>query len=250
MGTVTGTLRRPDDSAFVGTVRFGLVDATGRAVHRAFDHATGRTYLGPIDAEVSAAGVYSLALPANTALDPAGSRWARTVLRDGVASVSDALIVPVGAGPFDEDDILAEALDPLPEPAPANLIDSAEITAPTGNLAVNAFVMTSVPNTTVTVPNVARPVILRGGGPIRHSVANANVALLIAAVGATLGAQLDAAFAQLGPIATLSSPKPEVLLDPHSPGDYQLFVFSTTTGNIVVDAVTAAQAGYLRAFYA
>jgi hypothetical protein len=249
MGTVTGTLLRPDTTGFAGAVRFGLVDATGRALARAFDPANDRTYIGPIDAAVSAAGIYTIALPANTSLEPAGTRWARTFLRDGVAGTTDPLIVPVGAGPFREEDILADPIDPLPEPAPANLIDSAQITAPTGNLAVNVLVITAVPNTTVTVPDVAQPVILRGGGPIRHSVANANSALMIAPPGAVLGGQLDTAFAPLGAIATLATPKPELLLDPHTPGDYQLYVFSFTTGNIVVDA-GATQKAYLRAFYA
>lgn len=133
--------------------------------------------------------------------------------------------------------------------ARSNLIDEATITSPTGNLAVNGLTIAAVPLTVVTIPTTGRSVLLRGGGPLRHSVASVNVALIIALVGSAIGEQADTAYGMLGTAGTLTTPNPEVLLPPFSPGDYQLFVGSATAGNIVVDA-SDLQPGWLRALYA
>jgi hypothetical protein len=243
MGEVTGTLRRPDDSAFVGAVRFGLVDATGKALPRAFDHSLDVTYIGPVDADVSSAGVYVVDLPANTALDPAGTRWARTILRDGVAGVTDPLIVPVGAGPFAEDDILADPPAALPMVQQTQERDLVEIETDNDPVAITALTISPLDaNTTVTVPDVDAPCWVVSAIGVAHSVANANVALALGPPGAgpgDLATMLGAAWGQLGAAGAVSTIPLYVRFPAHSPGDHQLYSIGTS-GNVTLKGQTFA----------
>lgn len=132
--------------------------------------------------------------------------------------------------------------------ARSTLIDEITLESATGNLAVSVLNLAAVPNTTVTVPETGRKVLLTGRGPLRHSVNAANVALVIGPVGTTLGTQDETAYALLGTAGTFATCIAEHEVDPFSPGDYQLFVASTTTGNIVVDA-SANRRCRLRATY-
>jgi hypothetical protein len=132
--------------------------------------------------------------------------------------------------------------------ARSTLIDEVVLESATGNLSVNGLVMTAVPNTVVSVPTTGRKVLLSGRGPLRHSVNAAMVALGIAPVGSTLGQQDETAYAVLGTAGTFATCAAEHEVDPFSPGDYQLFVLSTTSGNIVIDA-SANRRCRLRATY-
>lgn len=132
--------------------------------------------------------------------------------------------------------------------ARSTLIDEITLEAATGNLAVSILNLAAVPNTTVTVPETGRKVLLTGRGPLRHSVNAADVALIIGRVGIELGVQNDTAYAVLGTAGTFATCIAEHEVEPFSPGDYQLYVGSTTTGNIVVDAA-ANRRCRLRATY-
>lgn len=132
--------------------------------------------------------------------------------------------------------------------ARSSLIDEVVLEAATGNLAVSIFNLAAVPNTTVTIPETGRKVLLTGRAPLRHSANAASVALIIGPVGTTLGTQDDTAYAVLGAAGTFATCIAEHEVDPFSPGDYQLFVGSNDTGDIVVDA-SARRRCRLRATY-
>lgn len=229
-------------------VRFRLVDMAGNRVYEAYD-SEDRLIIDDVDIDIDAEGDYLITLPPNTQITPPGTRWQRCVVRRGIEGASRTVIVPVGGGPYTEADIVETVSDPLPEPTPSNLIDEAEFSTPTGNLAVDAFTMKTVPNTTVTVPNLAVPALLRAGGPLKHSAANANLALGIIPVGAAFGAWVEIAFGTTLGAGTLCAPRPEAKVAAHTPGDYQLCVYSFTSGNIVIDAATSSKC-FLRVFTA
>lgn len=221
-------------------VRYRLVDMAGNRVHQAYD-SEDRLIVDEVDVDVDAEGDYQVSLPPSTQITPSGTRWQRIIVLRGNEGPTRNVIVPVGGGPYNEADILETAVDPLPEPTPTNQVDKAEFSTPTGNLAVDAFTMKLVPNTTVTVPDVAVPCILDGQGPLKHSVANANLALGIIPAGGTLGQWIDMAFGTTLGIGTLAAPRPSAEVPANSPGDYQLCVYSFTSGNVVVDAATTAK---------
>lgn len=229
-------------------VRYRLVDMAGNRVTQAYD-SEDRLIVDEVDVDVDVEGDYQISLPPSTQITPSGTRWQRIIVLRGAEGPSRTVIMPVGGGPYNEVDILETVMDPLPEPVPANLLDEAEFSTPTGNLAVDAFTMKLVSNTTVTVPDIATPVMLEGAGPLKHSAANANVALGIIAVGGTIGTWIDIKFGVTLGIGTLAGPTPKAKLPAHSPGDYQLCVYSFTAGNIVVDAGTPAKCS-LRVFSA
>lgn len=131
--------------------------------------------------------------------------------------------------------------------ARTSLVDEAVITSPTGTLAVNALQIAAVPLTVITIPRTGRNILIRGGGPLRHSVADANPALIIAPPGSTVGQQDDTAYGVTHAIGTFTTPNPEVIVPPFSPGQYQLFV-GGPGGNVVVDA-GEARPGWIRAIY-
>lgn len=106
----------------------------------------------------------------------------------------------------------------------------------------NAFTIYPVTGTTVSVPQSGRPIYLRGSAWCRHSVANSTVALMIGPTGqSTLGGQIASAAGTVGPTnanPTLHSAEtitPEVRITPGTPaGDYQLYVWSSTNGNVTL----------------
>lgn len=124
-----------------------------------------------------------------------------------------------------------------PASMPVGILDEAVLTSASSNLSVSAFSGALVPNTIVTVPDVPYPVLLRGHGAMIHSVANSVCALVIVEAGGSITQRLDVGYGYNG--TTASNPAtayPEALLDPHSPGEYQLMVYSFQTGTIRVEA--------------
>lgn len=172
MPTVQGRLVKPSGaSAGVGTtrVRFRLVDINGQRVLQAWDTTADRVIVDYEDINIDAEGDYSIELPPNTQIEPSGTRWSRTVVLRQIEGPSRSLIVPVGGGPYDEHEILEDEVTPLPEAPSSAVIDSAEITTSSGNLAVNAFALTPVPSLVVTVPDIDEPVLVRARGPVKST---------------------------------------------------------------------------------
>jgi hypothetical protein len=149
-------------------------------------------------------------------------------------------------------DAIAVAVTMLAVPAASasNLIDEAVLEAPTANLDVNAFVGALVPNSIVTVPDVPYATLLRGHGSMIHSVANSMCALVIVPEGGLITSRLDTGYGYNGaPATNPATGYPEVLLGPHTPGTYQLMLFSFVTGTLRIEA-SAAQKTWLRVFSA
>jgi hypothetical protein len=120
----------------------------------------------------------------------------------------------------------------------SNLVDEAIVTTSSGALSVNAFAMSAVPNTVVTVPNLTRPVLFIGRGRLAHSVANSEANLIVAPDAASPAAAagrfgsvfLPTTAARATAFVSGSS------LPANTPGNYRLWVHSPTTGNVTVDA--------------
>src|SRR5690606_26743526 len=111
MTQVTGTLTLPDGTPAAGaSVVFELIGA-----HRAFAPDDDETVLKQQPTiTTDENGQYVIDLPGNTILDPPGTRWRRTVSMGRHRSFYDDLIVPANGGPYDEYDLLASPLVPVP----------------------------------------------------------------------------------------------------------------------------------------
>lgn len=185
MPIVEGRLVKPSGaSAGSGKVRvrFRLVDINGGPVLQAWDTTADRVIVDYEDFDLDAEGDYSVNLPPNTQIEPSGTRWSRTVVLRGYEGASRSLIVPVGGGPYDEHEILEDEVEPLPEAPASAVLDSAEITTATGNLAVNFLALTPVPGLVVTVPDIDEPVLVRARGPVKSTPSRSQ-----ATVGTTNG---------------------------------------------------------------
>lgn len=246
MPTVTGRVVKPSGgSAGAGRVRvrFRLVDSNGRHVTQAWDTNAGRVIVDYEDVDLDAEGDYTIDLPANVDIEPAGTRWSRVVMLRGNEGPARSLIVPAGGGPYDELDILDEAVDPLPTPEPSNELDAAEVTSPVTGL-TGDFGLKAIANTVVTVPQLARPVYLFGVAPLQLSADDEVCGAAIAPTGSTSLAEAVATHqAQRGgdppvggllgdPVLTCS---PWARLPANSPGDYQLFAYASA-GTVDVEA--------------
>lgn len=236
MPTVTGKIANPDLTGRTASVSFELVDQNNQPV-RAFKTSTDETIVGPQPAPLTD-GTYEIVLPDNAGLNPADTYWARSIHLYG-QTVTDRLLVPVGGGPYDEEDILAGPLTPLPTTVPSNEVDEASIAANITGLALNnALIPVALAGLTVTVPDLSRPVYLRASAVIQCGTANVVGNLLIAPVGSTLITQgiggqpkrVTAAAIGEGVIA-------EGRLPANSPGEYGAFI---SAGSGTWDIVAAA----------
>jgi len=235
MTQVTGTITYPDGSPAQGaSVQFVLVGAA-----RAFVSADDETVVGTQPTKTAdTLGEYTIDLPANTAMAPGGTRWRRHVSARGIVPFYDDLIVPVSGGPYAEEDILAEPLPALPTLGAVTEVDYSEIVTANSAVAVNTLAIASVPNIVVTVPDLAEVCYLLGAVGVKHSVANANVALAIGPTGLTSGQialAKGAGWAQCGAIGAVSTIPLRARIPAHSPGDYQLYI-NGTAGNATVEA--------------
>lgn len=119
MPVVTGTLVEPDGSLMPSArVEFTLVDAAGDELRRGWLTASDRTIVGRSVVQTDASGVYIVTLPGNDDVTPADTRWRRRVFpADGSAPpAADLLLVPSSGGPYNEDELIIDAIpvvDPL-----------------------------------------------------------------------------------------------------------------------------------------
>jgi hypothetical protein len=134
---------------------------------------------------------------------------------------------------------------PVAAPQSSNLVTQVKVTLPVTGLAVDVFTMRAITGTTVTVPDIARPVLLTGGGPLGHSVAQSDCFLAIAPPSAGLGAWIGLDMGYAHTTGSRPCPKPQADLPAHSPGQYQLWAYSFTSGNMAFDVGTN-NPGFLR----
>lgn len=246
MPDVTGRIVRPSGTGrnanTKNRVRFRLVDTAGNHVTQAWDTGTGnRVIAGYEDFDLDAEGDYQVTLAPNTQIEPSGTRWRRIVLDGGTEGPGLSMVVPVGGGPYNEHTIRDEAVDALPTPEPSNEEDAAERTS---NLTVgsfNGFNIIAVTGMVVTVPDLDRPCYVDCQLWMEHAAtANANLATMIAVTGKdTIGQQVAAGIGFVGAQGKETSPFARARIPAHSPGDYQAYVYSDTSGNVTLIASTA-----------
>ena len=115
-----GTMIGPDGTILAGVdASFRLVDAAGNPVPVAWLAATDKTIVGAKEITTDANGTYSITLPGNADITPAGTRWRRRIYLDGERAINTLLEVPTTGGPYQEEDL---AVDAIPDPGP---VDSA-----------------------------------------------------------------------------------------------------------------------------
>jgi hypothetical protein len=246
MPNVTGRIVKPSGTAggpANGTrVRFRLVDSAGNKVRQAWDTGTAnRVIAGDEDFGLDAEGDYTVTLAPNTQIEPSGTRWQRVVLDGKNEGPALSMVVPVGGGPYNEHTIRDEAVDALPVPEPSNEQNAAERTS---NLTVgsfNGFNIIAVTGMVVTVPDLDRPCYIDCQLWMEHAAtANANLATMIGVTGlTTIGTQIAAAIGFVGAQGKETSPFARARIPAHSPGTYQAYVYSDTSGNVNTIASTA-----------
>lgn len=244
MPTVTGRAVLPSGTGAAQRntrVRFRLVDADGSRVAQAWDTNAGRLIVGDEDLGLDAEGDYSIDLPANTHIEPTGTRWSRVVLLRGTEGPARSLVVPVGGGPYDEHAILDEAVDALPVPEPSNELDVAERTSGLTLGSFNGFNIIAVTGMVVSVPDINRPCYIDTQLWMEHAAtANANLATMIGVTGlSTIGTQTATGIGFVGAQGKETSPFARARIPAHSPGDYQAYGYSDTSGNVTLIATEA-----------
>src|SRR5690606_959547 len=247
MTQVTGTLTLPDGTPAAGaSVVFELVGAD-----RAFvpdDDETVLKQQPTITTDEN--GQYTIDLPGNATLDPPATLWRRTVSMGRHRSFSDDLIVPVSGGPYDEHDLLAAPLVPVPSAAATNLTTASRCGAGQTINVASVFNVYAVAGTTITID---RPrdfmVELRGRITVRHDDEDfASVVVAIAPPGETLvgghvGQQTYAVTGEKGIPGTVTSTV-QARLDPGITGSWQLYITATKAGNVTVITNGAELAAY------
>lgn len=237
MPTVTGTILLPDGTAPTGcTVRFTL-----SGVDRAF-HGTDETRVSGVDVAVDAdTGVYTVTLPGNADLRPTGTYWNRAVTGSRVVAFNDDLLVPASGGPYDEEDILADVLDPLPETEPSNEVDSVERTTDFGPVtASNGVNAVPVTGMVVEVPDVDQPCWIEAKAMMR--IANADTpAVATVAIGpeGSSEAQVDALddistvfIGAAGDLPLDNTGRASIRVPANTPGTYQMYLLAHDNTNI------------------
>lgn len=114
-------------------------------------------------------------------------------------------------------------------------VDYAKVTTSITGWTVSTFFLHPIAGCVVTVPDLDHPVYLEAGIPIHHSAANCQVSTHIAAASASdivFGTEIGASFAFIGTAGKNTSPRAHARLEPHTPGDYQLFIQSDTAGTL------------------
>lgn len=220
------------------------------------------TGTGPWTAEVTVSGEAPIVAPVVIAGDvmtitlPAGATSGLTyrigllvVTDDDRDRVAGTVRVTDSPGPsvmeatvvLSEGEVVDVTVPPAPVPAtpPSIELDVAEIEdGPDPSFSTGGLLgLVPVPGMVVTVPDVARPVYIHCEALVNHSGAPANVGVAIAAPGSgALGDQVA-----IGP-AYVAADSPTSLmssdcwhrLDPNSPGDWQMFLWAGTAGDITL----------------
>src|SRR5690606_22497112 len=246
MTQVTETIIRPDGTPAAGLkVRFTLAGAT-----RAFASDDDETVLPVVEVVTDQDGEYLVDLPANSELNPAGTRWRRSFGGRDVGTASDEIIVPVSGGPYVVEDILAAPLVPVPSTAESNLIVSATSGAQQTLTVESVFNVYPVAGTTIAIDTPLDFMVeLRGRLTVRHDDEDfASVVVAIAPPGETLvgghvGQQTYMLTGEKGIPGTVTSTV-QARLDPGITGSWQLYVTSVKPGNVTVIANGAELAAY------
>lgn len=164
MPVVTSSLIGPAAAAAAGaTVRFDLVDAGGQPLEQGWLAATNKTIIGTSEVNADAAGAYTITVPANADITPAGTRWRRRIFpADGGRAITALLVVPSGAGPYNEDDLAVAPVPGLVQPAPFGQLAYVKLGgAPNTTVDTTSTSMVKVPGLETTFVARARPVLLR-----------------------------------------------------------------------------------------
>lgn len=162
MPTVTETLVAPDGTADAGrSVQFSLVDASGTPLRQGWLAATNKTIVGQASKVTDVDGKWTVALPGNADITPAGTRWLRRVMMTG-ANVEDLFVVPASGGPYDLDDLVVAPAAGLVQPAPFGQLAYVKLGgAPNTTVDTTSTSMVKVPGLETTFVARARPVLLR-----------------------------------------------------------------------------------------
>jgi hypothetical protein len=227
-------------------------------------YLTGRTFTATLDGVALAVAVVdddmtvsATAAQTTAAAVPASFVLAEMVAGDPVpqiigtwvaserAATSQSAAVQVTAGAA----AVAVSVTAGPGSAPSRLLDSAELTVPFDATGLVIGQRTLVTGSTVTVPDVDRPVLLQGRGPlVCVTTANTPIILGIVPAGGTFADRLDEAFCQPPSTSTPTNVQTEVLLAAGSPGDYQLYVSTYSFSPVTVGvSCTAVRKASLRA---
>lgn len=231
MTVVTGVLRHPvtgevADSEYVS---FELVTSDGERVKEAYVGT--ETIVRRSQIQLSSTGYYQATLPASASISPDGTRWLRT-FHAGNDTVAQQLLVPT-SGTSSEADILAEPLDAVSPVALTSLVDQVTFTS-ISTMALNFTQLIPIPNSSVTVPNMAQTAELRAHGAIRATFVG-QMALAIGPASSTaLGTQVDTAWRLSTTTNTPITVDALAWVAPNTPGDYQLYVYGAS-GTIAFD---------------
>ena len=234
MTTVTG------DLTDAGLVTFYLVDQDGRKLHDAF--VDGGTLVREVYIQTDAAGVYTVddtdGVYPNVDIQANATQtyWVRSF------GMSQRRLLVPASGTWNELQIAADPPPASPNPTATNLITSAVIEAAVTGLVVDAFTSKPVPGTIVTVPDLAYGVRIEGSAPI---VCPATAAVRPAAfiVENGLSTRVGSAYGTLTAANLPFTCAPVAVLDPHSAGTYQLYVYAFESVTLKVDAQPSQQAG-------
>ncbi len=242
MPTVQGKVAKPDLSAKdVTSVTVELIDGFGNPV-RAFRTATKETIVGPQSVTVTN-GVWTAVLPDNAGLNPANTRYRRRIHLPGGVTIDDLLIVPVGGGPYDEEDILAEPLAAPPLVTASSEVDDFEIATNGSPVAVNGLAVASLDTRgDLVIPaGTPRRVWAHYAVGVASSVANANIGVAIGPPGTTAIADMFGAGWAQATAASAIVTVPVLVSRPAGwAGTLRLYSMSAQGGNVTLQGTAFA----------
>ena len=217
----------------------------GQAI-AATETATGNLVGGPRRTSADATGLWSIPnLPGSTAISqPAGTVWR---VERSWPGLDEPLItycsLPTTGGPYTPKSIEATAPQDLPLQA-SNELQYVKITTDTSALTVPNFLsVTAVPNLLFTVPDLARPILLRGQLQLTASLTGVGIYTAYGPVGATLGDVFGPDW--VPSVGTAGSSRitsaPRHRFDPHTPSTVQLYVGTDTFSSVNITVRSALQ---------
>lgn len=192
--------------------------------------------------ESPAVGKWSLDLKPNTQITPAGTVWGRTLVGPDIDSTTSYGTVPVSGTPT-WDSIQAVPPADLPLQS-SNELQYVQLTTDSSALSVPNFLsVAAVPNTVFTVPDLNRPIMLRGQLQLTASVTGIGIYTAYGPVGAALGDVFGPDWVPSLGIAgaTRITSAPRHRLAPHTPSTVQLYVGTDTFSSVNITVRSAAQ---------
>lgn len=123
MAVLNETIDLPDGTAPSGvTVTAVLAGSNGDPLAAGYGSVAGTTIVGTVETTVASTGVWTLDLPRNDQITPAGTAW-KISLSGGGASTTPRYVSLEAAGPFDIEDVLTEAPASIASAALTNHLD-------------------------------------------------------------------------------------------------------------------------------